>query len=124
MNTTLAIRRSGDADVTELRRVAERDCAEPPRGDALVAERDGAIVAWLEFASGRVGADPFVATADVVELLQLRARQLSQAAESSRNTRRWNSAISARSATAMLSSAPWTPSRYRRQPVANTGAKP
>ena len=108
MNTAVAIRRAEHADIAAVRRVAERDCTLPPEGVALVAERDGVVVAWVEVASERVGADPFRHTADVVELLEVRARQLR---ESPRRIRRWNSAISTRSSTAMLSSAPCMPSK-------------
>jgi hypothetical protein len=41
-----------------------------------VGERDGRPVAAVSLSDGAVIADPFVATADVVALLQLRARQL------------------------------------------------
>jgi hypothetical protein len=70
--TDITIRNAYDREV--LARLAALDSSAPLSGDALVAESDGRAVAAIELGSGRTVADPFVRTADVVELLRLRAR--------------------------------------------------
>ena len=55
-----------------------RLCLEPY--PVLLAESDGLLVAAVSTATGELVSDPFVAAADVVALLQLRARQLDSAA--------------------------------------------
>ena len=61
-----------------MRRVAERDSQRVPAGELLVAEVDGEIRAALSLFSGEAVTDPFHPTVQVVELLRLRARQLSR----------------------------------------------
>jgi hypothetical protein len=73
---SLTIRRAGAADRHSLTVLAALDSAPVPGGDALVAERDGRLVAALPVAGGRALADPFEPTAEVLSLLELRARQL------------------------------------------------
>jgi hypothetical protein len=58
-----------------LLRLAALDSAPAPRGPVLVADVDGEIVAAHSLARERSIADPFRRTADVRELLELRARQ-------------------------------------------------
>jgi hypothetical protein len=72
----ITIRTSTAADVAALARLAALDSAEPFTGGALVAEADARIVAALPLGSGRPIADPFEPTAELVSLLELRARQL------------------------------------------------
>ena len=67
------MRRAAD----DLAALAILDDALPPAGDALVAEVDGSPRAVLPLAGGRPFADPFRPTADLVQLLQMRAEQLS-----------------------------------------------
>ena len=74
MNIT--VRYSGASDLSELARLAALDSASPPRGPALVAEADSRMLAALPLGSGRPIADPFEPTAEIVELLRLRADQL------------------------------------------------
>jgi hypothetical protein len=57
-------------------RLAALDSALPLRGPALVADRDGRLLAALSLDDGRAVADPFERTAEAVELLRLRARQI------------------------------------------------
>jgi hypothetical protein len=64
-------------DERALRRLAALDCALPPALPAVVAEVDGELWAALSLVSGRVVADPFHRTAELVDLLSARARQLS-----------------------------------------------
>ena len=76
MTSTIVIRTARHEDAESLRRLAILDSARPLRGDALVAALDDRPVAALSLADGRVVADPFERTADVVKLLQLRAQRL------------------------------------------------
>ena len=79
MNTQLhdmVLRAARPNDESDLRRLAALDSARPLRGTALVAEVDGRPVAALDLNDGRVVADPFERTADVVELLRVRAARL------------------------------------------------
>lgn len=72
----LTVRFARAADEPALRLLAELDCASLPSVPVLVGERDGRAVAALSLTDGAVVADPFAPTADVVALLELRARQL------------------------------------------------
>lgn len=72
----VVIRLAHVGDSRALRELAELDAGRVPAGDALVAEIGGRIVAAVDVANGRALADPFVPTADVVGLLQMRLRQL------------------------------------------------
>ncbi len=76
----LVIRPAYPDDATPLERLARLDSQRPlRRGAALVAERDGRILAALSVADGRAIADPFAPTADLVALLRLRATAESSA---------------------------------------------
>jgi hypothetical protein len=57
-------------------RIAELDSASRQADPLLIGERAGQPIAALSLADGTVVANPFVASADVVALLRLRARQL------------------------------------------------
>ena len=72
----LTVRFGTAGDGPRIARIAELDSASAPCGPLLVGERDGRAIAALSLRDGAVVADPFVPTADVVALLQLRARQL------------------------------------------------
>jgi hypothetical protein len=74
--TNLTVRNAVASDLSELARLAALDSARPPRGPALVAVADSRMLAALPLGSGRPIADPFEPTAEVVALLELRARQL------------------------------------------------
>ena len=67
----LVVRRGRHADNEALAILASLDSARPLTGYRVVAELDGRIVAAVSLHDGRVIADPFVATADVVEVLRL-----------------------------------------------------
>ena len=73
---SIAVRLATANDREALERLAALDSAQPPRGSTLVGELLQRPVAALSLSDGRVIADPFVATADIVALLRLRARQL------------------------------------------------
>lgn len=72
----LTVRRAGHGDEIALVRLAALDSAAPLAGDVLIAEVGGTPIAAISLADGRVVADPFERTADIVELLRMRAKQL------------------------------------------------
>lgn len=77
-NANIAVRLLGTEDIGALRKVAQRDSASIPSGRLLGAEADGVVVAAISLEDAAIIADPFLATAPAVELLRLRARQLSE----------------------------------------------
>jgi hypothetical protein len=56
--------------------LAALDSRHPLAGPAMLAEVDGVVRAALDLSDGSVAADPFARTAEVIELLRLRARRL------------------------------------------------
>ena len=70
---SVLIRAARGSDGPALDKLAALDSATVPTGSLLVAEADGKLVAALSAATGERIADPFRRTADVVELLELRA---------------------------------------------------
>lgn len=76
----IVIRRADADDSRALLRLVQLADRPAPREPVLLAESDGQLVAAVSTATGETVADPFVATADVIDLLRLRARQLDSAA--------------------------------------------
>ena len=76
----IVIRRARPADGIALRRLEQLADRVLARGDVLIAEADGAIVAAAPIEGGTAVAAPFVVSGDVIDLLALRARQLAAAA--------------------------------------------
>jgi hypothetical protein len=74
--TRVTLRFAAAADADRLRRLAELDSAAPPSGPALVAEIDGRLRAALPLDGGPAISDPFHRGVELVELLRLRALQL------------------------------------------------
>ena len=72
-SSSVLIRAARSSDGDSLARLAELDSAEVPAGALLVAESDGRLVAAIASSTGESIADPFLPTADVVALLELRA---------------------------------------------------
>lgn len=72
----LVIRKASDSDSGRLERLALLDSAPVPAGPVLVAEQDGMLVAAVPLRGGRSIADPFVPSADIIRLLELRRTQL------------------------------------------------
>jgi hypothetical protein len=68
--TPVTIRLAARPDGEAIAKVAERDSQPTPPGPHLVAERDGSIVAVLSLRNGKVVADPFRRTRELVELLR------------------------------------------------------
>ena len=79
----VTLRQASAADAKRLRHLAELDSAQPPAGSALVAEVDGRVRAALPLDGGAPIADPFHRSAELVELLRLRAAQLGRGGRSS-----------------------------------------
>jgi hypothetical protein len=72
----ITIRRLGADDAAAVTWLAQRDTARAPRGELLGAELDGQLVAAISIATGEAVADPFLRTAEIVEVLRLRLSQL------------------------------------------------
>jgi hypothetical protein len=72
----VTIRMATADDGPALDRLAGLDSGTAPTGPTLVAEQHGEVVAALPVRGGRPIANPFRRTAEVVRLLELRARQL------------------------------------------------
>lgn len=76
-SSAVVIRAAREEDFAALKGLAERDGLRLPEGARLlVAEVEGELLAALPFDGGDPIADPFRATADLVEMLELRAGQL------------------------------------------------
>ena len=72
----MLIRRASTDDEPAIARLSALDEHVLPRGERLIGELGGRIVAALDVRSGDVVADPFVPTRGIVELLGLRAAQV------------------------------------------------
>jgi hypothetical protein len=75
MTEPITITHSTEADEPKLWRLAALDDRRAPRGPALLAYVDGDLRAAVGLVDGRAVADPFHATADIVEMLRLRAQR-------------------------------------------------
>ena len=75
---TISIRSAGPADVRTVTRLAALDSSPVPFGPVLLAEVDGTPRAAIALGDGRVVADPFARTAELVSLLRLHAGAVSQ----------------------------------------------
>lgn len=72
----LLIRVAGPDDRAALDDLAARDSRPRLRGDALIAELDGVVVAALSLRDGRLVADPWKPTAAIGDQLRLRASSI------------------------------------------------
>jgi hypothetical protein len=68
--SSLLIRRAHTSDNRELNRLAALDSSDPLQGDILLARADGELRAALSLSDGRVVADPFARTAQIVRTLR------------------------------------------------------
>ena len=75
--TNLTIRSATAADTAALARLAALDSAEIPAGPVFVAEQDDLLIAAVSARDGAAIADPFTRSADAVEILRRRVRQVS-----------------------------------------------
>ena len=71
----ITIRISTEADSARLHELAELDGHAAPKGEAVLAEANGRLVAAVGVADGVAVADPFVLTSDTLEVLRVRAEQ-------------------------------------------------
>jgi hypothetical protein len=71
--TPLTLRPATSADQLALERLAALDSTRPLEGDVLLAAAGDEVQAALSLDSGRVAADPFRPTADLVALLRTAA---------------------------------------------------
>jgi hypothetical protein len=83
-NESVTIRRAGADDRVALTLLAMLDSAPRLRGPVLVAESNGLVLAAISLEDGRVVADPFFPTADLVALLRARADRLDATVKSRR----------------------------------------
>jgi hypothetical protein len=74
--TRVTLRQAVAADRERLRALADLDSGEVPDGRALVAEVDGRLRAALPLDGGRPLSDPFHRGVELIDLLEVRARQL------------------------------------------------
>jgi hypothetical protein len=73
----LTLRLATSADGSALARLADLEQTAQPAEPVLLGEVMQRPVAALSLSDGRVVADPFTPTAELIELMRLRARQLS-----------------------------------------------
>jgi hypothetical protein len=74
--TNLTIRSATAADTAALARLAALDSSEIPAGPIFLAEQDDRLIAAISARDGAAIADPFTRSADAVEILRRRARQI------------------------------------------------
>jgi hypothetical protein len=84
---TVALRLAGTDEANMVRRLAALDDAPPLEGPVLLALVDGEPVAARSLADGRVVANPFVYTRELVELLRIRAENISGPESAQRRSR-------------------------------------
>ena len=71
MAPEIRIRQATTNDLFALRRLAALDDAPALKGDVLLAEEAGELRAAIGLESGRVVANPFARTADIVDMLRV-----------------------------------------------------
>ena len=71
MAPEITIRQATSADAFALRRLAALDDRPALRGEVLLAEQAGELRAALSLDNGRTVANPFAATAALVEMLRM-----------------------------------------------------
>ena len=78
VNTEITIRRVDltDEDRGALLRLAERDSSAAPSGPVLGLEIEGSLIAAVSLNTGEAIADPFSRSAELRNLLELRAVQI------------------------------------------------
>jgi len=80
MGTEIKIRQATSADEFTLRRLAALDDRPALRGDVLIAEEGGDARAALSLTNGRVVANPFAPTAELVDMLRVHGRHVTTVA--------------------------------------------
>jgi hypothetical protein len=87
-HTTLTIRRLTEDDASEVNRLAALDSGPRFDGSMLGAEVEGRLLAAVSVDTGKVVADPFSRTAELRDLLELRAGQLRKRSVTTHRKRR------------------------------------
>jgi hypothetical protein len=72
--TPVLVRPARNIDAADLAKLAALDSAAPLTGEILLAVSGGEVAAAMSLDTGAVIADPFVPTANLVELLRTAAR--------------------------------------------------
>jgi hypothetical protein len=91
---TIALRLAQPDESYRVERLAALDDAPSLEGSVLLALRDGEAIAALSLQDGRVVANPFVPTADAVEILRARENHLLSARRAgARRVRRWRNLL-------------------------------
>jgi hypothetical protein len=75
------IRRATEDDASTLVRIAQLDSQRPLGGNVLIGEIEGSAAAAISLNDHRVVADPFQRTAQLTQLLRMRAASLDAIAE-------------------------------------------
>ncbi|MDQ2676975.1 MAG: hypothetical protein M3Y34_09215 [Actinomycetota bacterium] len=84
----ITIRRLGPGDEAAVERLVELDSGARPQGDLMGAEIEGRLLVAISIESGKSVADPFVRTAELRALLEVRIDQLGGKAKRTRRARR------------------------------------
>jgi hypothetical protein len=92
------IRPATDEDRELISRIASLDSSSPIEGPALIGEIDGVAVAVLSLSDGRVVANPFRRTAELVAVMRAQAKSMGVAHPQRWFTRRLRAALRPRSA--------------------------
>ena len=71
MAPEIRIRQATKSDVMAVRRLAALDDSASLKGSVMVAEQAGDLRAAISIADGRVVANPFAPTAELVEMLRM-----------------------------------------------------
>jgi hypothetical protein len=75
-DSSITIRLATEDDTLALRRLAQLDGARLPEGELLVAEAEGEIRAALRVPDSAYVADPFYPSAELVGMLDTRAKRI------------------------------------------------
>ena len=75
-DTSITIRLATEDDMLALRRLAQLDGARLPEGELLLAEAEGEIRAALRVPDSAYVADPFYPSAELVGMLDTRAKRI------------------------------------------------
>ena len=78
----VVIRLATAGDQPSLERLAQLDSARVPVGQTVLGELQGRPLVAVSLADGSAIADPFMPTAEILELVRLRAEQLNPVARS------------------------------------------
>ena len=84
----ITIRRLGPADEAAVQRLVELDSGRRPQGEMMGIEVEGRLLVAASIASGEIIADPFVRTAELRAILEVRIAQMGGKAKPRKRFRR------------------------------------